>query len=290
METTLRSPGGREVTISPNHPFVLIGERINPDGGLRKEITRALMERDADFLLLEGQSQVDAGASILDVNAQAEEINDEPETLAWAVETLTANVDAPLAIDTNNIHALKAALEVSKGKVIINSVTGEETSLEKFLPIAAQSKSALVGLTMDEQGIPEDSELRLNIAKKILVRAGTFGIQPEDMIIDPLTLPIGVNHLSSLTSTEAMRLIRNELGLNLTTGLSNISFGLPRRSLVNDVYLTIAIANGLNSAIVDPDATRTLIFAADLIMGKDAFAAQFLKDYRFRRTGDRSGR
>lgn len=280
METIVRSPGGQEVTISPNHPFVLIGERINPDGGLREEITRALAEKDADYLVLEGQSQVDAGAHILDVNAQAEEISDEPDTLAWAVETLTANVDVPLAIDTNNFTALKAALEVSKGKVIINSVTGSDSSLEKVLPLAVMYKSVVIGLTMDEQGIPDDARTRLNIARKVIDRAKKFGIKSEDMIIDPLTICVGVNHLAGQVTTRAMRLIREELGVNLTTGLTNISFGLPRRALINDAYLSVAIANGLNSAIVDPEVTRSLILAADLIMGKDEYAAEFLKDYR----------
>lgn len=280
METIVRSAGGTEVIISPTHPFVLIGERINPDGGLRKEITRALAEKDADFLIFEGQSQIDQGANILDVNAQAEEISDEPETLAWAVENLTANVDAPLAIDTNNFDALKAALEVSQGKVIINSVTGSESSLEKVLPLVVNNKTALIGLTMDEQGIPEDARSRLEIARTILDRAAVFGIKAEDIIIDPLTISVGVDHLASQVTTQAMRLIREELGLNLTTGLTNISFGLPHRALINDVYLSIAIANGLNSAIVDPQITRSLLLTADLLMGKDEYAAQFLKDYR----------
>lgn len=280
MKTIVHSATGMEVIISPSHPFVLIGERINPDGGLRKEITRALVEKDADYLVLEGQSQVDAGADILDVNTQAAEISDEPETLAWAVETLTVKVDVPLAIDTNNFNALKAALEVSKGKVIINSVTGSESSLEKVLPLAVMYKSALIGLTMDDQGIPEDAISRLNIARKIIKRAQTFGVLAEDIIIDPLTISVGVDHLASQVTTQTMRLIREDLGVNLTTGLTNISFGLPRRALINDVYLSMAIANGLNSAIVDPEASRSIILAANLLMGKDEYAAAFLKDYR----------
>lgn len=280
METILQSPSGRTVTISPEHPFVMIGERINPDGGLREEITRSLVEKDPAFLVQEARSQVDAGTSILDVNAQAEEISDEPETLAWAIETLTSQVDVPLAIDTNNVDALKAALEVSQGRVIINSVNGEDEALEKVLPLAAESKSVLVGLTMDEQGIPDDPVLRLGIARKIIERAERFGIKPEDMIIDPLTISAGVDHLAGWISIQAMRLIREELGLNLTTGLSNISFGLPRRGLINDVYLSMAIAHGLNSAIVDPEVTRSLVLTADLLTGKDEFAAKFLKDYR----------
>lgn len=280
METILHSPSGRTVTISPEHPFVMIGERINPDGGLREEITRSLVEKDPAFLVQEARSQVDAGTSILDVNAQAEEISDEPETLAWAIETLTSQVDVPLAIDTNNVDALKAALEVSQGRVIINSVNGEDEALEKVLPLAAESKSALVGLTMDEQGIPDDPVLRLGIARKIIERAERFGIKPEDMIIDPLTISAGVDHLAGWISIQTMRLIREELGLNLTTGLSNISFGLPRRGLINDVYLSMAIAHGLNSAIVDPEVTRSLVLTADLLTGKDEFAAKFLKDYR----------
>lgn len=280
METIVKSASGKTVTLSPDRPFVLIGERINPDGGLRKQITRALAEKDADFLLLEAQSQVDAGAHVLDVNAQAEEINDEPETLAWAVETITANVDVPLSIDTNNFAALTSALQVSKGKVIINSVTGSEASLEQVLPLAVEYQAALIGLTMDEGGIPDSAEKRLTIAQKIIERAAAFGIKANEIIIDPLTISIGVDHRASLVTTGAMRLIRRELGVNLTTGLSNISFGLPRRELINDVYLSMAIANGLNSAIVDPAITRTLLLTADLLTGTDEYAVRFLKDYR----------
>jgi len=280
METIVCSAGGAEVIISPTHPFVLIGERINPDGGLRKEITRALAEKDADFLIFEGQSQIDQGAHILDVNAQAEEISDEPETLAWAVETLTTKVNAPLAIDTNNFDALKAALEVSQGKVIINSVTGANSSLENILPLAVQYKTALIGLTMDEDGIPANAQSRFEIARKILQRADDFGIPAEDLIIDPLTISVGVDHHAGVISTQTIGLIQNELRLNLTTGLSNISFGMPRRELINDVYLSMSIANGLNSAIVDPQTTRTLLLAADLLMGKDEYGLRFVKDFR----------
>jgi 5-methyltetrahydrofolate--homocysteine methyltransferase len=280
MQTKLYGKNGKEVIISPDFPTVIIGERINPSGGTRKKITKALVDRDNQYIQSLALAQVEAGADILDVNVQAGDVKNEPETLVWAVETIASAVDTPLVIDTNNISAMEAALKVAPGRALINSVNGEEESLQRVLPLAAEYGSAVIGLTMDENGIPDDAQTRFAIAEKIMHRANKLGIREEDIIIDTLTLTVGANHKAAKITLDAMQLVRNNLGLNLTAGASNVSFGLPRRQLLNEVFLAMAIANGLNCAIVNPAQTRSIILAADLLAGKDEYASSFLEDYR----------
>lgn len=280
MQTVFESPGGREIVIAPDQPTVLIGERLNPSGGAKKKLTQALVERDADYLQAEALKQVEAGADLLDVNVQAADVFDEPETLAWAVETVAAVADAPLSIDTNNPEALKAALQVAPGRVLINSVSGEERSMNEVLPLIAEHGAAAIGLALDDDGIPATSEARLEVARKLIARAETFGIGPENIIIDTLTLTVGADHTAASVSLEAMRLVRAELGVNLTAGASNVSFGMPRRPLINETYLAMAITMGLNCPIVDAAKVRHIVLAADLLAGRDDHATRFLDDYR----------
>lgn len=280
--TVLKGRNGQEVHIVPGGPTVLIGERLNPGGGARKKLTQALLERNAAFLQAEALAQVEAGADVLDINVQAPDLTDEAETLAWAVQAVASVVDVPLSLDSNNPAALRAALEVAPGRPIINSVTGEEQSLQQILPLVAECGIAVIGLTIGDDGIPQRAEERLDVARRLLQRAGDYGIPPEDVVIDTLTLTVGADHTAARTALRAMRLVHEELGVSLTAGCSNVSFGLPRRQLVNEVYLAMAIAMGLNSAIVDPARVRSVALAADLLAGRDEYAMRFLEDYRRR--------
>ena len=280
MQTVFRSPAGREVVVAPERPTVFIGERINPSGGKRKRLTQALVERDVAFIQAEAVGQIEAGADLLDINVQAADVYDEPETLAWAVETVKAAVDAPLSIDTNNPEALTLALQAAGGRVLINSITGEERALEQVLPLAAEYGAAVIGLALDDDGIPPTAEARVQVAQKIVERAAAYGLQPEDILIDSLTLSVGADHRAASVSLETMYRVRNELGMNLTAGASNVSFGLPRRKTINETYLAMAIAMGLNCPIVDVAKVRQIVLTADLLAGRDEYATRFLDDYR----------
>lgn len=280
MQTIFRSPGGREVIVAADRPTVLIGERINPSGGKRKRLTQALIDRDAEYIRAEAIAQVEAGADLLDVNVQAADVYDEPETLAWAVETVKDAVDAPLSIDTNNPDALRLALQVAGGRVLINSVTGEDRALAQILPLAGEYGAVLIGLVLDDDGIPPTAEARVRVARKIVERAATYGIGPEDILIDSLTLTVGADHKAASVSLETMYRVHHELGMNLTAGASNVSFGLPRRPLINETYLAMAVGVGLNCPIVDAAKVRHVILTADLLAGRDEYASRFLDDYR----------
>ncbi len=189
-------------------------------------------------------------------------------------------MDAPLSIDTNNPEALTLALQVAGGRVLINSITGEERALEQVLPLAAEYGAAVIGLALDDDGIPPTAEVRVQVAQKIVERAAAYGLQPEDILIDSLTLSVGADHRAASVSLETMYRVRNELGMNLTAGASNVSFGLPRRKTINETYLAMAIAMGLNCPIVDAAKVRQIVLTADLLAGRDEYATRFLDDYR----------
>ncbi len=196
-------------------------------------------------------------------------------------------VDAPVCIDSPDIEALRAALTVHKelapdGKPLINSVNGEEERLEKVLPLAAEYGAAVIGLTMDDDGIPSESAKRLAIARKIVERAEALGIPREDVIIDCLALTVGADSQAGVISLEAMRMVRQELGLNMTLGASNISFGLPERDVINWAFLAMAIQNGLNCPIVNAAEVRTSILATDMLLGRDDYAMRYIKAYKKR--------
>jgi 5-methyltetrahydrofolate--homocysteine methyltransferase len=280
MDTVLTGKSGKQVIIGKGRPTVLIGERINPSGGARKKLTRALVERDAAYLQAEALSQIEAGADILDINIQAADVTDEPDTLAWAIATVAEVVDVPFSIDTNNPEALKVALQSVPGRPLVNSVNGEASSIEQVLPLVAEHHCAVIGLAMDDAGIPPTAAGRVEVARRLAQRAKEHGIAPEDILIDTLTLTVGADHRAAWIALEAMEMVVNELGMNLTAGASNVSFGLPRRPIINAAYLPMAIAQGLNSAIVDADKVRSIIRAADLLAGRDEHAARFLDDYR----------
>ena len=276
---TIVSGVSKEVCITGDGPTMLIGERINPSG--RKNLAEALRNGDFEVVLKEAMAQVEAGADILDVNVACPGV-DEIAVLPEVLKKVTASVDMPLCIDFNHPRALKEALKVYKGKPIVNSVTGEETSLNEILPLVREYRAAVIGLTMDEGGIPKDPGKRLAIARKILERASSLGISPEDVIIDCLALTVGADSQAGLTTLEAVRRVKEELGVNQTLGASNISFGLPERSVINHSFLTLAISSGVTCPTVDVAKVRPAILSVDLLLGRDRFAQRYLRNFRRR--------
>jgi 5-methyltetrahydrofolate--homocysteine methyltransferase len=273
METILKSKT-RAVIIGSDRPTVLIGERINPTG--KKELTEAIKNNDLSIIIKEATDQVNAGADILDINVGVLDI-DEVSLLPEVVKLVMDSVDVPLCIDSTNPLALEAALKVYQGKPLINSVTGQEDSLSNILPLVKKYGTAVIGLTMDDTGIPDNADKRLTIASKIVKHAESIGIPRNDIIIDCLALAIGANSNAGKIIIESISRIKSELGVNLTLGVSNISFGLPYRSILNSVFLTIAIAMGVNCPIVDVDKVRRGVLAADLILDHDKYARRYVK-------------
>jgi 5-methyltetrahydrofolate--homocysteine methyltransferase len=284
METILKS-AHKTVTISPEKPTVLIGERINPTG--KKRLAAALSEGNLDIVRTEAEAQVEAGADVLDVNVGATGV-DEVDLLPQAVRMVMETVQVPVCIDSANAEALRAALAVHselapEGKPLVNSVNGEEVNLERVLPLVAEYKAAVIGLTMDEDGIPPTSEKRLAVAREIVERAEALGIPAEDVVIDCLSLTVGADDpQAALVTLEAIRMVRRELGVNMTLGASNVSFGLPEREVVNWAFLAMAIQNGVNCPIVDAAKVRPAILAADLLLGRDEYAMRYIKAYKKR--------
>lgn len=279
--TTTVSLGEMKVTINRNRPTVVIGERINPTG--RKKVQAALIEGNFDLVRQDAISQVEAGAAILDVNAGVPGA-DEPNLLRQAVREVLSVVQVPLCIDTTDPLALAAALEEVDGKALVNSVNGEERSLETILPLVGEHGAAVIGLCMDDDGIPETAERRLAVAEKIIERAGRHGISPEDVVVDPLVLSIGADSKAGDLALQTTRLITKKLGVNMTMGASNISFGLPDRESLNAAFIVMAIHAGVTCPITNPliSEVSTAILAADLAMGQDDYAMRWIKAYRRR--------
>ncbi len=276
METILRG-STQSVTISPEWLVVIIGERINPTG--RRRLAAQLREGDLSLVRQEAQAQVAQGAAVIDVNVGAAGV-DQVEMLPRAVAAAAEAVDVPLAIDTDNPQALEAALALCPGRPLVNSVTGEEKSLQAVLPLVKEYGAAVIALTMDEAGIPDTPEKRLGVARKIVERAEAMGIPRQDVIVDCLALCVGADHRAAAVTLEAMRRVREELGVNLVLGASNISFGLPDRAAINDLLLAMAICQGLTCAITDPAHTRRAILISDLLMGRDEFAMHYISFFR----------
>jgi 5-methyltetrahydrofolate--homocysteine methyltransferase len=276
VETVLRGTS-QVVTVSPESPVVIIGERINPTG--RKRLAARLQQGDLDLVRQEAQAQVSQGASVIDVNVGAVGV-DLGEMLPRAVVAVSDAVDVPVAIDTDNREALEASVAVCVGRPLVNSVTGEESSLQAVLPLVREHDTAVIGLTMDEQGIPDTPEKRLAVATRIVARAEAMGIARQDVIIDCLSLCVGADYRAGVVTLEAMRLVREELGVNLVLGASNCSFGLPDRRAINDLFLAMAISQGLTCAITDPAHTRRAVLISDLLLGRDEFAMRYISYFR----------
>lgn len=278
METRLASRS-RETIISPDAPFVMIGERINPTR--RKALLESLAAGDFRIAIQDARNQVDAGAQVLDVNAGVPGA-DEPQLLADLTRALVAEVDVPLCFDSANPAALRAALSVYTGKALINSTTGENKSLDAVLPLAAEYHAAVIGVITDETGIPPTPQARLEVARKIVQRAAAYGVPAEDVVIDCLALTVGADAQAGRVTLDTLALVRSELGVNLSLGASNVSFGLPDRRSINAAYLALGIAHGLTAAITDPTVPelRNTLLACDLLMGHDAYAMRFIKAFR----------
>ena len=278
METVLRSRGAT-VVIGPEQPFCVIGERINPTG--RKAFAEELRDGDLSTVGADAVAQVAAGADMLDVNAGIPLV-DESELLAAMLRTVAEATDVPICIDSSVIEALEAGLAVYEGKALVNSVTGEDERLEEILPLVARHGAAVIGLANDETGIPETPQQRLEIARKIVSAAGDHGIPPEDVVIDPLAMTVGAANDAVLVTLETIRLMRDELGVNMSLGASNVSFGLPDRPVLNGAFLAMASAAGLTSAIMNPLAPGCVqsVRVSDLLLGKDAWGASWISSFR----------
>jgi len=278
METRVSSPR-KEVVIGDNQPTVLIGERINPTG--KKKLAEGLKAGDLEIVRSEAVAQVQAGADILDVNVGTFGV-DEVALLPRAVQAVMDITDVPLCIDSNNPAALEAAVRIYKGKPLVNSVTGEERSLTRILPLIREYEAAVIGLVQDDEGIPKDAGRRVSIARKIVNRAEAIGIDRKDVIIDCLAFAVGADTNSGSAVMEAIRTIKAELGVNMTLGASNISFGLPDRELINNAFVAMAIAAGITCLITDAAKVRSTVVAADLILGRDKHARRYIETYRQR--------
>jgi 5-methyltetrahydrofolate--homocysteine methyltransferase len=278
VETILTSPT-LEVRIGPDRPFVIIGERINPTG--RKSLAAEMAAGNFDRVRADAQAQVAAGAHMLDVNAGIP-LADEPAILAEAIRVVQSVVQVPLSIDSSIIAALESGLKAYQGKPLVNSVTGEEERLEAILPLVKEHGAAVIGVANDERGIPEDAHVRFEVARKIVERAEAMGIPRQDVLIDPLAMPIGAVRTAGATFFTVLRRLREELGVNTVCGASNVSFGLPDRPALNAAFLAMAIANGLTCAITNPteEAIHRSVLAADVFLGRDENCAAWLAAHR----------
>ena len=279
MTNTVISSATREVVIGFDQPFVLIGERINPTG--RKILTAELLAGDYSRVEKDALAQVEAGAHMLDVNAGIP-LADEPAILARCIELVQSVTDVPLTIDSSIVAALEAGLNVYQGKAIVNSVTGEDERLESILPLVAKHGAAVVAISNDETGISEDPDVRFEVAKKIVERAADHGISHENILVDPLVMPIGAINSAGKQVMHLLRRLREELKVNTTCGASNVSFGLPHRNGINAAFLPMAMAAGMTSAITNPLHTEVVqaVMGADVMMGNDPDCARWIAKYR----------
>ena len=268
MTHTVISSATKEVVIGFDRPFVMIGERINPTG--RKLLAEEMKNGDFSRVEADALAQVEAGAHMLDVNAGIP-LADEPALLARAVQLVQSVTDVPLSIDSSIIAALEAGLAVYKGKALVNSVTGEDEVLERVLPLVAKYGAAVVAISNDETGISTDPDVRFNVAKKIVQRAADHGIPASDVVVDPLVMPIGAMGTAGRQVFALLRRLVSELKVNTTCGASNVSFGLPARNNITGTFLSMAIANGMTSAIMNPlhPEVKTMVMAADVLAGND---------------------
>lgn len=266
-ETTLHSKTNT-VVIGPDRPFTIIGERINPTG--RKALAAEMAAGKFERVERDALAQVEAGAHMLDVNAGIP-LADEPALMRQVVELVQSITDVPLSIDSSIVAALESGLEVYQGKGLVNSVTGEEERLESVLPLVKKHGAAVIGISNDESGISEDPDVRFEVAKKIVERAADYGIPREDVLIDPLVMPVGAMQKAGQQVFHIIRRVREELGCNTVCGASNVSFGLPNRSTLNATFVPMLMTAGMTSAITNPleEDIKMAILAADALLGHD---------------------
>lgn len=257
---------------------VIIGERINPTG--KSKFKQALRDHNLEYILREGVAQQDHGAHVLDVNVGLPEI-DEPSMMEEVVMELQSIIDLPLQVDTSNIEAMERAMRIYNGKPLINSVNGKAESMDAVFPLVKKYGGVVVALALDESGIPETAEGRLQIAKKIFARAKEYGIGPEDIVIDALCLTVSSDSRGALTTLETLRRVRDELHGKTILGVSNISFGLPQREIINAAFFTMALQNGLSAAIINPnsEAMMRAYYSYRALAGLDGQCADYIQVY-----------
>jgi 5-methyltetrahydrofolate--homocysteine methyltransferase len=284
MITTVSS-SGRRVEIRPDGPTVIIGERINPTG--RKKLGEALIAGDLEMVRRDAIAQVRAGAHILDVNVGYPGV-DEPRMIVEAIRAVMEVVDVPICLDSANPAVMEAGLSAYAGKMILSSVTAEEEKLSAILPLGREHRTAVVAMCMDEDGIPSSAEGRLAIAVRIVGRAEALGIPREDVIVDCACMAVATDPVAALTTLETIRLVRAELGCNITVGASNVSFGFPERKVLNAAFLPLAIAAGMNCPIVDPTVPEVAraIQASDVLLNRDEFGMNYIRAFRDRQAAE----
>jgi 5-methyltetrahydrofolate--homocysteine methyltransferase len=282
VTTTVLRGRDREVRIGDDHPFAIIGERINPTG--RSRLTEELTNGQTATVRADALAQVEAGARVLDVNAGIPGF-DEAEMLANVVRAVTEVADVPLCIDSSTPEVLEAVLPIVPGKPLVNSVTAEDASLERLLPLVARHGAAVIGMANDEEGISMEPDVRLKAARKIVEAAEGAGIPREDVVIDPLCMPIGAEPRATTAMLETIAMIRSELGVNVSCGASNISFGLPDRQRIDATFLALMIGAGMNAAITNPlhEPVRKAVTAADVLLSRDPSAAAWIAAHRAER-------
>jgi 5-methyltetrahydrofolate--homocysteine methyltransferase len=278
MKTVLKGKS-IEVIIDTAGPVVIIGESINPTR--RKKLVTTLQENDFSFVLELAESQIRAGADVLDVNVGFPGVDDE-KLLPATVKVLQEHFGVPLCLDSPNPRAIEAALKAAQGKCLINSMNGEEKSLSALIPLVKEYGAAIIGLCMDDDGITHDPLKRLAIAKKIIERAVKAGISEEDVVIDPLAMAVSADPNACLVTLETIRLVHDKLGHNITQGASNISFGLPDRESLNIAFMALSIYNGLTCPIANPEKITSAVRAVDLVLGRDDFAVRFVEHFQSR--------
>jgi 5-methyltetrahydrofolate--homocysteine methyltransferase len=283
MHTTVSSPG-KTLVIGDDQPFAVIGERINPTG--RKVFQQQLRNGDLSRIAIDVEQQVAGGAMALDVNMGAP-LADEADLMVKAVTLIQQLTDLPLVIDSSIPEVLKAGLQAYQGKALVNSVTAEDERLHGILPLVAEYGAAVIGLPNDEEQIPDEPAARLELTRKLIrVATDTYKIPLEDIVIDPLAMPVGADTQHTVRTLETIAMIREEFGVNMTLGASNVSFGMPDRHAITAAFLPLAAANGLTSAIMDarsPDVVKA-VKAADLLLGRDDWGAAWIGFYRARQS------
>jgi len=279
METILRS-ATKELRIGPEQPFCIIGERINPTG--RKIFQDQLRNGDLSRVEIDVAQQVAGGAMVLDINMGAP-LADEVALMDRAVRLVQDLCDLPLCIDSSVIEALDAGLSAYQGKALVNSVTAEDDRMAEILPLVARHGAAVIALPNDEEEIPAEPERRVALARKIIETAtGEYGIPLDDIVIDPLAMPVGADTSLVAATLETIRLLTAEFGVNMTLGASNVSFGMPDRAAIGSAFLPMAIRDGLTSAIMDarsPQLVRS-VKAADLLLNRDEWGAAWIAAHR----------
>lgn len=276
MKTILKGRT-REAIIDTDGPVIIIGECINPTR--RKKLVSTLQAGDFSYVLELAESQMKAGADALDVNVGYPGVDD-AKLLPEVVLVLKEKFDIPLCLDSPNPGAIEAGLKAAGGRCLINSVNGEEKSMSALLPVAKEYGAAIIGLCMDDEGITQDPFKRLAVAEKILERAVRTGLKEEDIVIDPLAMAVSADPKACLVTLETIRLVHEKLGLNITLGASNISFGLPGREVLNSAFMALSILNGLTCPIANPEKITGAVRASDLILGRDDYAVRFVEHFQ----------